>query len=133
MAEFESKKVTLNKDRQSVFEYLSDFHNFEGVMPPDIKNWRVDGDSCSFEVSSVGQITLRYSQKKLEKIIIVPELQMGKGVDLSLFITLEELGLQTKAQVGIETTINPMMRMMLSRPLNNLVNVIADKLAEKFQ
>ncbi len=129
------KPSTLNTTPQKVFEFLSDFNNFERLMPEQVTNWQSDTDSCTFTIQGLATIKLKYAKKEPFSLIeIVPDGGSPIAFGLKIRLTPEEPGGQkTTADVEIDAQINPMMAMMVKKPMQNLVDVIAGNLNAKFQ
>lgn len=130
----EGKRVSVNAKREKVFEFLSDFNNYEKLMPEQIINWKSTENDCSFTVSGMADISLKFDEKNPpNNIKISPN---GKApFSFSLLIKLEEDSLneqKTTAGVDVEANLNPMLAMMAKRPLENLVNVMAENLNKIF-
>lgn len=125
----EGKPAIINKDISSVYNFLTDFNNFEGLMPDQITNWQSEKDTCSFTIQGMASVKLTFSEKTPHSIInIVPE---GKvPFKFGLVIKLSEQGNNTLAKVDVDADLNPMMAMMAKRPLENLVNVMAGNINE---
>jgi carbon monoxide dehydrogenase subunit G len=120
----EGKPATINNDIQSVYDFLTDFNNYQSLMPDQITNWKSDKESCSFTIQGMADIKLVFSEKiSPSSIKLVPE---GKvPFSFSLILNLEENGVDTVGKVIVDANLNPMMAMMAKRPLENLVNVMA--------
>ncbi len=125
----EGRPATINKDIVSVYGFLTDFNNFESLMPDQITNWQSDINSCSFTIQGMADIKLTFSKKTPHTYIkLVPE---GKvPFSFSLIIRLSEQENNTLAKVEVDAQLNPMMAMMAKRPLENLVNVMAGNINE---
>jgi len=127
---FNSKPATLHASQKKVYEFLSDFNNFEKLMPEQVVNWKSDTETCSFTVSGMADLRLKYSRKEPPKLIlVVPD---GKSpIDFTLIIKLEVNDLDEQKTTGvieINAKLNPMMAMIAKRPLENLVNVMGERL-----
>lgn len=123
----------LNKPAEPIFEFLTDFRNFEKLMPDQIENWQADAESCSFEIKGMASIQLRMVEKKAPEFLkIVAE---GKTpFPFSLMTHLQKKSdILTESSFEIDADVNPMMSIMVKRPLENLVNIMNDKLKEYFE
>lgn len=103
-------------------------HNFEQLLPQGrISEWKSDGTSCSFKVQGAATIGLELDGGT------APTLLKMKATDRSPFpFTLdvhmrEDDGVTTAWQV-FNGELNPFIRMMVEKPLQNLFDHIADKL-----
>ena len=123
----EGKPATINQDIQSVYNFLTDFNNFQPLMPDQITNWKSDKDSCSFTIQGMADISLIFSEKIPNTVIkLIPQ---GKvPFSFSLILKLSEADNSTVVKVDVDANLNPMMAMMAKRPLENLVNVMASNI-----
>ncbi len=126
--------VQIQATQKRVFEFLSDFNNLEQLMPEQITNWQSDTEQGSFSIQGMADITLKYSKKEPHSLIeILPEGKTPIQFSLYLLLNPGELNEQhTTAVVEVDAQLNPMMAMMAKRPLENLVNVIAEQLNQVF-
>ncbi len=132
MAKFQSERVQLDAPEQEVFEFLSDFRNFKDLMPPQIVNWKADEQSCSFTIPSMADLSMRMVKKIPHRNIhIVAEGNNPIEYTLDCFIEPDIEG-KSFAEIVFDAELNPFLSMVASRPLQNLVNMLAKKLLEIF-
>jgi len=132
MAVFQSKLVQLSTDNVSVYNYLSDFRNFGTVMPEQIKDWQATESSCSFSIPNLATIHMSIKEKIVgEKISIVPDGSFAFPFELTCNFTAVSDSAST-AMVVFDANINPMMSMMVSKPLQNFVDLLAEQIQRKF-
>jgi carbon monoxide dehydrogenase subunit G len=128
----EGKKVTINSDQQKVFDFLADFNNIGSLMPDQVKEWESDEETCSFKITGIGKIKMRYLKKESPTLI-----EMGPGgnasLNFSLVIKLHEEDGKTIAKGEVDADLNPMLAMMAKRPLENLINEITSKLNQSLK
>lgn len=132
MTRIESEKVLINNSDKTIFSFLTNFNNFEKLMPEQIINWVSDEDSCSFTIKGMAQLGMRINQKEpYSKIVIVAD---GKvPFQFELICLLNFVGLeQTETQFVFIADLNPMLKMMAKAPLENFVNLLVKKLKEMF-
>lgn len=125
-----SEYKELNKSAEFIFEFLTDFRNFEKLMPEQIANWQADAETCSFEITGMASIQLRIVEKRSPEFLkIVAE---GKTpFPFSLITRLQKKSdILTESFFEIDADVNPVMSMMVKRPLENLVNIMNDKLKD---
>lgn len=114
-----------------VYSFVSDLNNMGDLMPEQVVNWKAEKDRCSFTVKGMTSLSLRIEEQIPEKRIrLVPD---GKSpFEFELLLHLREKTPQTsESMVEIAAELNPMMAMMAKRPLQNLVDIIAEKLSQK--
>ncbi len=128
------KKKRVNAPVTKVYRFLSDFNNFEHLMPEEIINWKSDQDHCSFTIKGMADLSLKFSRKEENALLeLVPD---GKTpVNFTLLVQMEPDALneqKTVAWVDVDADLNPMMAMIAKKPLENLANSMTDHLNEYF-
>lgn len=130
MTTIESKHVNIENNQKEVFDFLNDLNNFKLLLPQDkISNWKSDLKSCSFKVNGMATISLileSSNPSQSHHIISGPE----SPFPFTLDITVDQDGENSIAYNKFAGEINPFLRLMVEKPLSNLFNYIADKLAE---
>lgn len=115
---------------EKVFEFVSDLRNVGVLMPEQVVNWQADADHCSFTVKGMTSLRLKVDERKAPKLLrLIPD---GKSpFEFELLVHLRVKNEFCEAMVELQADINPMMAMMAKRPLQNLVNHIADSLSTR--
>lgn len=129
MTTLNSEPLTINKQASEIFHFLNDFNNFEKLMPEEVTNWQSTIDSCSFTIKGMANLSLVISTKiEFSKIIYISSDK--KPFDFSMIFNLNESVNATQTQISFEADLNPMLKMMASKPLKNFLDLIAGKLKE---
>lgn len=132
MAKFESSVKQIPYAQQSVFNVLSDLNNLERIrnrVPEDkLQNFSFDHDSVSVSVAPVGRITLRICEREEPKCIKFESVQSPLAFHLWIQI-LPTAENASKMRVTIDADIPLMLRAMVSGPLQEGVEKMADALA----
>jgi hypothetical protein len=126
----QSDKVEIDNSAQNVFTYLSDFRNFEKLMPSQVTNWQSTADECSFTINGMATIGMKIIEKNPNSKITITS--NGKvPFDFKLFVLIEEAG-ENKCigQLTFESDMNPMLKMMVEKPLGNFFNMLAQKMKD---
>jgi hypothetical protein len=130
MVKIESKKVELNRNVEFVYEYLSDFTHFSMMANDKIENFKVTQDRCSFTVKGMTDMGLKIiARVPNESITISNDTDIPSSMPLNFLIIFEFERLEpyvTKAVVKMELDANPMIAMMVKKPLEKFVNSLAD-------
>jgi len=132
MADIKSEVTVINKSAEHIYNFLADFNNFEKLMPEQVKNWHSTSDTCSFEISGIGKIMLKIVEKTpFTKIVMVPDAGTKIPFTFELISNLSPITDNTSEVVmRIDADMPAMISMMASKPLQNLVNILASKLKE---
>jgi len=113
---------------QAVFDFLSDLRNVGRLMPEQVIDWEADQDRCSFTIKGMTDLHLKIEEKIPNKLVrLIPE---GKSpFEFELVSNIRTLEGAAQVKIVLSANLNPMMAMMAKRPLQNLVNIMADKLS----
>jgi len=129
MTRIESDKVTMNKTAKEVFDFLSDFNNFQKLMPEQVVDWKSTADECTFTIKGMATLGMKIIEKTPNSFIKV--IKNGSApFDFTLTCMIDDLQQQCAVQLAFDADLNPMMKMMASRPLTNFLNILVNKLKE---
>lgn len=130
MVKIESKKVEIKRNVEFVYEYLSDFTHFSMVANDKIENFKATQDRCSFTVKGMTDMGLKIiSRLPNESITISNDTDVPSSMPLNFLIIFEFERVEpyvTKVVVKMELDANPMIAMMVKKPLEKFVNSLAD-------
>jgi hypothetical protein len=130
MVKIESKKVEIKRNVEFVYEYLADFTHFSMVANDKIENFKATQDRCSFTVKGMTDMGLKIiARVPNESITISNDTDIPSSMPLNFLIIFEFERLEpyvTKAVVKMELDANPMIAMMVKKPLEKFVNSLAD-------
>ena len=127
----ESEKSEINKPSAEVFAFLSDFNNFQQLMPPQVVDWQSTKDDCVFKISGMATIGMKIVEKTPNTNIKIVSNGGKVPFAFTLNVNLTEVSpTQTSGQLIFEADINPMMGMMVEKPLRNFFNLLAGKMKD---
>ncbi len=133
MTKFEERDILVNADCKTLYTFLSDFRNFEDLMPDQVKNWKAGPDTCSFTIEGLADLSMRIDGKfPHNSIRIVSD---GKNpVNYRLEYFFSKAG-EDKCRISIvfDVDLNPFMKAVASRPLQNFVGLLGEKLQKKYE
>ena len=126
----ESHIVDIDNSAANVYNYLTNFTNFQSLMPPQVKNWKATADECSFEISGMATIGMKIAGRTPHSLIHI--VSNGKvPFDFELDVLLTEVSEnRSKGQLVFTAELNPMMKMMVEKPLMNFFNILANKMKD---
>ena len=122
----QSQYVDNSRSEQEFFAIVSDIRNIPALLPEQVINVQANEDNLSFTVQGMGSIALRVSQRITYSLVqLVP---VGKTpFPFVLSIKIAGLGNNCRVMYEIDAELNPLMAMMAKRPLQNLVDMMAEK------
>lgn len=126
----ESDKVNIGKSAEKMYNYLTDFRHFEKLMPSQVADWSATENECSFTISGMATIGMKIIEKIPHSKIVVTS--NGKvPFDFKMIVNFTDSGADScVGQVNFEAELNPMMKMMVEKPLGNFFNMLANKMAD---
>lgn len=132
MTEFVSEAKTIPHNEDCIYEMLSDMTNLERVkdrIPQDkIKNFEFNSDTCSLTVDPVGKITFQIIEREPYKTIKFST--TNSPVPLTLWIQLKQVAEnETKMKMTVHADLNPFLKPMVSKPLQDAVDKLSTAIA----
>jgi len=125
---FTSPLQELAAPDSKVYSFFFDLNNLQKLMPDQIVNWQSTEDSCNFDIKGMAHITLQRAEGipcKLVKVISGPE----TPIELEIRGNFEKLTEDScNAWIELTAELSTMLKLMASGPLQNLVNIMAEKL-----
>lgn len=125
----EGSKVTLMKSAKETYLFLMSLKNFEQLMPDSIEKFQVDGDSFLFALKGMPEIRLvldnctQYSKISLKSA----SSKLSFSLNAHLFEISEN---SCEVQLLFEGDFNPMMAMMVKRPLTSFIDTLTQNIAK---
>ena len=130
MVKIESEPKVINRSDVSLFNFLGDFRNFDKLMPDKVVNWQSTENSCYFTISGLGNIGMEITEKIPYSKIRIRETKKAP-FEFDFTLDLEKIeDLKTRVIFSINAEINPMLSMMVSKPLKNFLDMLVTKLGE---
>ena len=132
MSKFESSIKQIPYSQESVYRSLSDLSNLEKVrdrVPQDkVKDFSFDQDTVNMSVSPVGDISMRIVEREEPKCLTFETTK--SPLPFNFWIQLLPVTATTcKMRLTIKADINPFIKGMVSKPLQEGLEKIADALA----
>ncbi len=126
----ESPKKTVSKNKQEVFEFLSDIKNFERLMPDNISKFEVlNEDTFIFALKGMPEITLKRKEQIPHEKIVLGAAE-GK-LDFTLTADIQELSENsTEVTLHFNGEFNAMMAMMIKNPITNFIGALSENLGK---
>jgi len=130
MTEIKSEKVSIKSSPEKIYSFLSDFNNFGKLMPEQVINWQSTVENCSFSIKGMADLALKMD-KKNEFSFISYVSDGNKPFAFSLNSNIHNTSESaSEVQIILNADLNPMLKMMAQRPLQNFVNLLVQKLKE---
>jgi len=123
-----SDLVVVNKPIGQVFDFLTNFNNFEKLMPEQVVKWESNEVSGRFTIKDMAELGMKIQDVDHNKYVLVSS--DGKvPFEFTLRVNLEKMEEnQTTVHIDFDGNVGTMIAMMAKRPLTNLVNHMAEKI-----
>ena len=118
----ESSIATVAKPIEDVFEQLTLASTYELLMPEEASFRIKDEKHFSFKLGGMPVIPLKLERQTPNTQIVMAA--DGGSVPFELHANLEAIDGKTKIQLVFEGNINPMMQMMVKKPLTQFLEAL---------
>jgi carbon monoxide dehydrogenase subunit G len=131
-SKFESSVKQVPYPQQAVYNNISDLRNLEKVrdrVPEDkVQDFSFDQDTVSLNVAPVGELKLRICDREEPKCIKFETVQ--SPVPFNVWVQVLPVDENSsKMKVTVKAELNPFIKSMVEKPLQEGVEKIADALA----
>lgn len=132
MTKFESSVKVIPYSQERVYNKLADLSNLESIkdrLPQDkVKDMSFDTDTLSFNVDPVGQLTLKIIEREPCKCIKFETINSPLPFNMWIQI-VSSADEECKLKITIGLDINPFMKAMVQKPLQEGLEKMADMLS----
>jgi carbon monoxide dehydrogenase subunit G len=122
----ESPAITCGRSAEFLAEHLGTPSNLEALLPAEhVSDFQSEGDSCSFKVTGGFQVVLlRVDSEKANAVRYVS--QKGTPIRFTLDVLIEPVSdASGTVQIHCDADLNPFMKMMAEKPLQNIFQGMA--------
>ena len=124
----ESSIASINSPIEEVFEKLTKASTYEKLMPEEASFRIIDESHFSFKLGSMPVIPLKMERQTPHNQVVLSA--NGGNVPFELYANLSASEEQTQIQLVFEGDINPMMQMMVKKPLTNFIDTLTENIAK---
>lgn len=132
MTTITSHKKQITASAETIFAFLSDFNNLEELMPSKVVNWSSTQTTCAYTIDNMAHMNMAYGKNvENEKVEMISEGKNPFTYNLSTHISKVDDG-KSEVHIVFNGDMNPMIAMMAKKPLQNFVDILVDRLQEKY-
>jgi len=126
---FESRPGLVSCTAEDVFNFVTDIRNFEQFVPKDtINNWQAEKEICRFNVSVVGNVIVRLSEKVMFNRVVFSGDALADN-DFSLVLNIFDNGTDpAEVKISLNADLNPMLKMMAAKPIGQFLEMLVNKM-----
>lgn len=124
-----SEKVQTVSTPEALYAFLIDFRNFASILPEDkVENFVATDNHCSFDIRGITKLTISVQEKEENKRIVYISNGLMK-FDFTLDVRFFNEAEKSTATIAMLANLNPFIKAMAEKPLRQLVDSMANKLA----
>jgi len=125
----ESKIGVLHSECSHIYAFLSDCNNFQQFAKSDkVKEWRSDSNSCSFVVEDVGNLAFSIVERQQDSLVKFT-IDNAQAENIFLWVQMKSVDYGiTRVKLTTKLEVNPMMSVLISKPLKAGLDRIVETL-----
>jgi len=130
MLTLESKTGRSNGSPEAVFNYVSDFTNFSDLLPKErLTDLEVSADRIAFGIQGLGYVGLEIREKTPFSSLVVGA-SADSSADFTFTLRMADAGSgASDVSLVLVANLNMFLEMMARAPLQQLADLMVDKLA----
>ncbi len=123
----EGRKIKVKKSAKELFNFLTKLDNYKDLMPENTQKFEVDGESFVFGLKGMPEIRLVMKEKTEHSKVVLGA--ASSKLNFTLGSEINEISeSESEAQLKFESDFNPMMAMMVKKPLTNFIETLTNNL-----
>jgi len=125
----ESPTVTVNKNADTLFDFLTDVKNFKTIMPENTDKFEATEDAFIFALKGMPSIKLKLDAlERPNKIVLA---SASDKFPFTLTGDIKTLDANSSSiKLSFKGNFNPMMAMMIKVPLQKFINTLSENLGK---
>jgi len=121
----ESPVITIKQDVKTLVSHYSSPGSFKELMPKEVIKFEANAESFLFGLKGMPEVRLKVEEISEHQVMLKSS---SDKLPFYLRVKFQPEGDITKAQIHFEGEFNPMLKMMIQRPLQNFVNHLAENM-----
>ncbi len=131
MTRIETESKYLNSPISQVWEFISILANHERIMPAQVINWKVDGDTCEYTIKGTGSVHLKVTERtEPTHLKLAPNGRIP--FPFEVIWELRKSGEGTQVQAIMKAELSPVLKLVAVRPLTNFLSMQLEGLIDVF-
>ena len=126
----ESPKVTVQKSKEEIFNFLSKAENFKDIMPENIDKFEASDDSFLFALKGMPEIRLNLLEQESNNKVVLSS--ASDKFPFTLTADIENVSDDSSdVQLFFDGKFNAMMAMMVKGPLQKFIDTLVKNIGSK--
>lgn len=128
MSELKSEPKIIQVPAEKVHAFFSDMNHLQTIMPPQVVEWKSSAEHCSFRISGLAAIALKAGQHRAVDYIEYNGSEKMPFPFRFMILIARENSAASRVTLQFDADMNPMMKMLVEKPLGNFIKLLAEKL-----
>ncbi len=119
-------EIQVKKSAEELYNFLSDFNNFEQLMPGNTDKFEITENGFLFALKGMPTIKLKLAEK-----IPFSKISLGSASEqfpFTLTVHIKENGDFATANFDFNGKFNPMITMMVKKPLQKFIDTLSENI-----
>ncbi len=126
----ETPKKPVGRNKEEVYDFLTDLRNFEQLMPESIDKFEIlDEDTFLFALKGMPQIVLKRKEQIPHERVVLGAASDKLPFTLSAHIQEVDSD-NSEVTLSFEGEFNAMMAMMVKNPITNFMGTLSENLSK---
>lgn len=121
----ESPVITIKQEVHELISHYSKPSSFKALMPSEVVKFEANAHSFIFALKGMPEVKLVVEEISEEQVMMK---SASDKIPFYLRVKFKAENEITKAQIHFEGDFNPMLKMMVTRPLKNFVEHLAQNM-----
>jgi len=128
MITLKSKTGIAKGKQEAVYNYISDFRNFAGLLPEEkLQDVKISENTLLFGIPGLGNVGLKISERNPYKQLVINAIE-GTAADFTFWININDApDNNSTVNIDLEANLNMFLEMMAKGPLQQFLDLMIDK------
>ena len=122
----ETPNIPVQKSAEDLYNFLTDFKNFEQIMPENTETFELRDNGFVFGLKGMPKIKLKLDEKIPHSKIVLGS--AAAQFPFTLVANIEENEGKSKVNFKFNGKFNPMISMMVKKPLQKFIDTLSANL-----
>ncbi len=128
--QLKSERKVVHKPQQTVFDYLTEYENYENLMPENTQKFEVhpSGNGFNVQLKGLPKVGMKLKETNEPNSIIFESPNPDFSYELK--VNLDKIDDDnTEVSIDFDGKFNPMIEMMAKSPLQKFINTLIENLS----
>lgn len=110
-----------------IYNILCDFQKVEKFLPPQVQNWKIEGDTCQFDIQGIASVKMTIVEKQ-EFSHLAYRMDNDKNMPLSFAFDIKGHGTSSDLTLNVNLDVPVFLAPMVKGPVQKVADTIVEKI-----